>query len=235
VRPGAGAGGGDGGGHPARFAAVMPGQVVRVRMKNLRCHRNAEVSFEPHLNFIVGSNGSGKSTILTAIRLAMGMEISRDKETGVSQSVISAGSDGEAVVEVTFSNTGTGSLPQDRFGPMFMVRRTMSLVPGDGHKVTDKYSVWRCTGRGQPLEDLKIPRREMVTFFAELHMWHDNPVTILTQETGKLFFSSQPARQYEFFMQATGLQRQFEVRECVCRCACWLPIAQSPSTFLPRC
>lgn len=52
--------------------ALQAGQVLRVFMKNLRCHKFMEVRPITRVNFVTGANGSGKSTILTAIRLALG-------------------------------------------------------------------------------------------------------------------------------------------------------------------
>ncbi|GBL76156.1 Structural maintenance of chromosomes protein 6 [Araneus ventricosus] len=48
------------------------GVIESVTVQNFMCHENLTLNFEPHMNFIIGQNGSGKSAILTAIILALG-------------------------------------------------------------------------------------------------------------------------------------------------------------------
>ena len=57
-------------------------------MKNIRCHANVTVELNPRLNFITGDNGSGKSSILTAIRLALGMRV--DKSSARADAAVGA-------------------------------------------------------------------------------------------------------------------------------------------------
>ena len=47
---------------------------MRVKMLNLRTHRSMELHLSDRVNFIVGTNGSGKSTVLLAIALALGAD-----------------------------------------------------------------------------------------------------------------------------------------------------------------
>lgn len=46
-------------------------QIVSVQLQNLRSYQDAMVEFVPGVNAIVGANGAGKSTILSAIGLAL--------------------------------------------------------------------------------------------------------------------------------------------------------------------
>jgi len=39
---------------------------------NRECHKRLEIDFGPHINFIIGHNGSGKSAILTALTVCLG-------------------------------------------------------------------------------------------------------------------------------------------------------------------
>ena len=41
--------------------------ISRLNLKNFRNYESAEVDFSPHINFIMGNNGSGKTNILEAI------------------------------------------------------------------------------------------------------------------------------------------------------------------------
>ena len=65
----------DGGGGRRMFNDTrMTGVILRVSMRNVRCHPALEVTLGPRINFLCGENGSGKSSVLTAILLALGGE-----------------------------------------------------------------------------------------------------------------------------------------------------------------
>lgn len=56
---------------PARQYAKA-GIVDRVVVRNFMCHKYLEVTLGPLVNFVVGSNGAGKSAILTALVVVFG-------------------------------------------------------------------------------------------------------------------------------------------------------------------
>ena len=56
---------------------LQPGTITRVKMLNLRCHQMVQLHLGARVNFITGNNGSGKSTVLTAIVLALGGDVKR--------------------------------------------------------------------------------------------------------------------------------------------------------------
>jgi chromosome segregation ATPase len=179
-------------------------------MKNIRCHKFMEVTFNDRINFIVGKNGSGKSSILTAIRLALGMPLpggttGGKKGSGVGgESIIRDGSDEEAIVEVEFSNTGEfGLLDTSVFGDYFMIRR--SLTRGESGRVVDKYDVFK-----NGVEKVKISKSGMVDLLRSKNVFATNPAMIMDQETGKLFFTGSARDQYKFFIEATCLQRNYD-------------------------
>lgn len=189
---------------PAATSALraVPGRVRRVEMKNLRCHRNAVTELHERVNFIIGANGSGKSSILTAIRLALGMQLPR---SGGADALISRDGDGTAVVNVDFSNEGEGHLDVRTFGRWFQVRRTMTRR-ADG-SMSDKYEVLR-----EGSEKVAVTKTEMLARFEDLHMWWDNPVLIMDQEASKKFFTGNSRTLFRMFADATGLSRDHEVR-----------------------
>ena len=44
-------------------------QLLELRIKDLRCIEQAELSFGPGINLITGANGAGKTSIIEAIHL----------------------------------------------------------------------------------------------------------------------------------------------------------------------
>ena len=99
---------------------MQPGIIKTVRMKNLRCHAGLEVELSDRVTFICGLNGSGKSSVLTAIMLALGHEPkkgSNSKDTTATryESVIKHGCD-NAIVEVDLRNEGEETVDQAKYG-----------------------------------------------------------------------------------------------------------------------
>jgi exonuclease SbcC len=42
-------------------------QFDRLRLRNVRCFRDAEIPLDPHVTIIIGANGSGKTTLIEAL------------------------------------------------------------------------------------------------------------------------------------------------------------------------
>uniref|UniRef100_A0A674IF41 Structural maintenance of chromosomes protein 5 n=1 Tax=Terrapene triunguis TaxID=2587831 RepID=A0A674IF41_9SAUR len=68
---GSGAAGPEGSGREQPQSPFVEGSIVRVTMENFLTYDNCEVSPGPHLNMIVGANGTGKSSIVCAICLGL--------------------------------------------------------------------------------------------------------------------------------------------------------------------
>ncbi|XP_034629986.1 structural maintenance of chromosomes protein 5 isoform X1 [Trachemys scripta elegans] len=68
---GTGAAGPEGSGREQPQSPFVEGSIVRVTMENFLTYDNCEVSPGPHLNMIVGANGTGKSSIVCAICLGL--------------------------------------------------------------------------------------------------------------------------------------------------------------------
>lgn len=45
------------------------GIIEEIYCENFMCHRRMQVALSPHINFITGENGSGKSAIIAAIQV----------------------------------------------------------------------------------------------------------------------------------------------------------------------
>lgn len=47
-------------------------RLKNIRLSNFRCYEDLEVNFDPYFNILLGINGTGKTAILEAIRIAIG-------------------------------------------------------------------------------------------------------------------------------------------------------------------
>uniref|UniRef100_A0A8C4WTA5 Structural maintenance of chromosomes protein 5 n=1 Tax=Gopherus evgoodei TaxID=1825980 RepID=A0A8C4WTA5_9SAUR len=68
---GSGAAGPEGSGRGQPQSRFVEGSIVKVTMENFLTYDNCEVCPGPHLNMIVGANGTGKSSIVCAICLGL--------------------------------------------------------------------------------------------------------------------------------------------------------------------
>jgi structural maintenance of chromosomes protein 5 len=53
------------------FYSYVPGSIVRVQLHNFLTYDHVEFRPGPHLNMIIGPNGTGKSSIACAIALGL--------------------------------------------------------------------------------------------------------------------------------------------------------------------
>jgi hypothetical protein len=48
------------------------GTIARIAVTNFMCHEKLEMKFEKRINYFTGSNGSGKSAMMTALVVGLG-------------------------------------------------------------------------------------------------------------------------------------------------------------------
>ena len=124
---------------------AKPGSLLRIKLKNIRNHSNLEVKFNHATNFITGLNGSGKSSILYGIKLALGWTPSKS-----DISIISSTSNGQASVELDIVNRGKscwkGPDPKSAAPSIIRVIRKMTRPMGDDSSrgtFTSKFEIWK--------------------------------------------------------------------------------------------
>lgn len=89
-------------------------KINKIFIKNFRCFDEISVDFDPHLNVFVGVNGSGKTTILSALRIAsgsffLGLNQQVEKQIGISDNdvrVVNYSSNFESKLPVTITTNG---------------------------------------------------------------------------------------------------------------------------------
>lgn len=55
----------------------LPGQLKSIRLENFMCHENFSMDFGPHVTFVNGTNGSGKSAVLQGLQFCLGMQAAK--------------------------------------------------------------------------------------------------------------------------------------------------------------
>ncbi|TDH65949.1 hypothetical protein CCR75_005443 [Bremia lactucae] len=174
------------------------GIVEEIYCENFMCHRKLRVALCPHVNFITGENGSGKSAIIAAIQICLGAS-ARSTHRGKSiKNLIRHGYDGNALVRITLRNDAVGS---DAFRPELYGRKIQieRLIRRDGsaeYRLKDE--------RGLLVSKLKTDLEAMLD---HLNIQTENPCAILDQENAKLFLKGNTHEKYKFFLQSTDLYK----------------------------
>ena len=179
--------------HDAAFEA---GQVMKVYVRDFMNHRAFEVNLGRKLNFITGANGAGKSAIVAALQLCLGVTARKTGRADSLASLIRHGSDGPAVLNVTLLNEGPDAFKPQEYGNRITVERTISRSGGGA------YALKAANGKKVTGE-----RRELEAMLRNFNIYCDNPCNVLTQEESKKFIQGKSEDKYSFFLKATGIDR----------------------------
>ncbi|GFY77841.1 structural maintenance of chromosomes protein 6 [Trichonephila inaurata madagascariensis] len=173
------------------------GLIESVSVQNFMCHDNLSLSLGPHMNFIIGQNGSGKSAILTAIILALGGKASTtDRYSNVKGFVKKGKNKGK--VEVVLRNTGILAYKPEEYGEKIIIVREFNREGTSSYKIKSE-SGTICS----------VHKKELENIVEAMDIPVDNPLCILTQANSKKFLISKearPERLFEFFYKGTGLE-----------------------------
>jgi chromosome segregation ATPase len=186
---------------PADHVDSEMGVIEEIYCENFMCHRKLRVTLSPHINFLTGENGSGKSAIIAAIQICLGAS-ARSTHRGRSiKNLIRHGFDGNAVVRLTLRNDAASSdaFRPDQFGGKIVVERVIHRDGSAEYRLKD--------AKGVVVSRLKADLDAMMD---HLNIQADNPCAVLDQENAKLFLKGNPQDKYRFFLQSTGL---FKMRE----------------------
>lgn len=171
---------------------LAAGYISQVTMMNFMCHGHLTVDLGPGMNFIIGQNGSGKSTVLTAISTCLGGKASNTQRASSLKSFVKEGQS-KAVVQVVFCNEGRGAYEFEKYGSSILIERSIIRDTGfSGYKIKDY--------KGKTISD---KRKELDRILEAYRIQIDNPFAILTQDTARTFLtaSSEKAK-YDYFRRA---------------------------------
>lgn len=180
----------------AMSRAADNGILESIHCVNFMCHESLHITLGPHLNFIVGENGSGKSAILTAITICLGGKASSTNRGGSLKAFIKEGQH-EAVVIVKIKNQGEDAYNPLLYGDTIIVERRFNRNGNNSFKIK--------SANEKVISTLKKEITNIVEYFS---LQVDNPLNVLSQDNARQFLNQSSAKQkYKFFVQGVQLQQ----------------------------
>ncbi|XP_074643898.1 structural maintenance of chromosomes protein 6-like isoform X2 [Tubulanus polymorphus] len=181
---------------PTMGSEAESGIIEQVRLKNFMCHDYLEFTFGPHVNFVVGRNGSGKSAVLTALVVGLGGKASATSRGSAVKGFIKFHKQ-MAEVTVKLRNRGPDAYKHGEYGDTISVERRFNT---DG---SSQYKIRSYDGR-----IISNKREELTHILDQFNIQVENPVAVLNQETSRNFLhNSNPNQKYKFFLKATQLEQ----------------------------
>ncbi|TIA56811.1 DNA repair protein [Aureobasidium pullulans] len=175
--------------------AAEQGIIEAVYMENFMCHSKLRIQLGPLINFIIGHNGSGKSAILTALTICLGVKAAQTNRGGSLKNFIKSGEE-NAYVAVKIKNQGDMAYKPHDYGKSIIVERHFSQT-GSGFKIKNS--------EGRTMSTKRAELENIVDFFA---LQLDNPMNVLSQDKAREFLSgSSPLDKYKFFIRGTQLEQ----------------------------
>ncbi|CAL5228582.1 g11742 [Coccomyxa viridis] len=173
------------------------GQIKSVHAVDFMCHKNFEVEFGPHLNFISGENGSGKSAALQCLQVCLGVQARLTGRAKTGKELINDNS-AVATAKVVLWNTGDEAYQPDEYGPTITFARKIRRSGGSEYFLGEH----GCKGLGHPAKKVEID-----AILEHFNIDAANPIICLTQDHARAFAGSQSdEHKYELYMKATGFE-----------------------------
>ncbi|NXT85516.1 SMC6 protein, partial [Zapornia atra] len=176
------------------------GIIESIQLKNFMCHSMlGPFQFGSNLNFVVGNNGSGKSSVLTALIVGLGGKATATNR-GSSLKMFVRDGETSADISITLRNQGRDAFKPELYGSSIIVNQRINL---DGNRS------YRLKSKSGNLISSK--KEELIGILDHFNIQVDNPVSVLTQEMSKHFLQSKnEGDKYKFFLKATQLEQMKE-------------------------
>uniref|UniRef100_A0A8C5X0B9 Structural maintenance of chromosomes protein 6 n=1 Tax=Malurus cyaneus samueli TaxID=2593467 RepID=A0A8C5X0B9_9PASS len=164
------------------------------------CHSNlGPFEFGSNLNFIVGTNGSGKSSVLTALIVGLGGKATATNRGSSLKMFIQKG-ETSADISITLRNQGGEAFKPELYGTSITVNQHINQ---DGSRT--------CKLKSKSGTIISSKKEELIGILDHFNIQVDNPVSVLTQEMSKQFLQTKnEGDKYKFFMKATQLEQMKE-------------------------
>ncbi|XP_071404409.1 structural maintenance of chromosomes protein 6 [Pithys albifrons albifrons] len=192
-------------GASSQLSASEVGIIESIQLKNFMCHSNlGPFQFGSNINFIVGSNGSGKSSILTALIVGLGGKATATNR-GSSLKMFIRDGETSADISITLRNQGRDAFRPESYGNSIIVNQHINQDGSRSYKLKNKSG-----------NIVSTKKEELLRILDHFNIQVDNPVSILTQEMSKQFLQTKSeSDKYKFFMKATQLEQMKEDYSCI--------------------
>ncbi|KFQ63393.1 Structural maintenance of chromosomes protein 6, partial [Pelecanus crispus] len=176
------------------------GIIESIQLKNFMCHTMlGPFQFGSNLNFVVGNNGSGKSSVLTALIVGLGGKATATNR-GSSLKMFVRDGETSADISITLRNQGRDAFKPEVYGSSIIVNQRINLDGSRSYKLKSKSGTL-----------ISSKKEELIGILDHFNIQVDNPVSVLTQEMSKHFLQSKnEGDKYKFFMKATQLEQMKE-------------------------
>ncbi|NXY84808.1 SMC6 protein, partial [Alcedo cyanopectus] len=176
------------------------GIIESIQLKNFMCHSMlGPFQFGSNLNFVIGNNGSGKSSVLTALIVGLGGKATATNR-GSSLKMFVRDGETSADISITLRNRGRDAFKPEVYGSSIIVNQHINLDGGRSYRLKSKSGTV-----------ISSKKEELLGILDHFNIQVDNPVSVLTQEMSKHFLQSKnEGDKYKFFMKATQLEQMKE-------------------------
>ena len=112
------------------------GVILEIMLTNFMNHSHLKLELDPHVNFIVGKNGSGKSAIVASLVAGFGVKAkSTGRNTNTTKSLIRHGQP-EATIEIHIANGGADHFHADEFGATIIVETKLTRIGSTTYRLS---------------------------------------------------------------------------------------------------
>lgn len=141
------------------------GSIVRIKLENFMTYKQLEIFLGPHLNMVLGPNGTGKSAVVCSIIVGLAGEVSL---TGRANSVTDLVRNGQRIckTEIELFNAK---------GSNFIVERKITITKKTEHAMEHK-NEWKLNGK-------IVKKSEVKQFIDHLNIKVDNLCQFLPQDS----------------------------------------------------
>uniref|UniRef100_A0A674GCU9 Structural maintenance of chromosomes protein 6 n=1 Tax=Taeniopygia guttata TaxID=59729 RepID=A0A674GCU9_TAEGU len=185
---------------PSQLPDGEVGIIESIQLKNFMCHSNlGPFQFGSNLNFVIGTNGSGKSSVLTALIVGLGGKATATNRGSSLKMFIQKG-ETSADISITLRNQGRDAFKPELYGTSITVNQHINQ---DGSRT--------CKLKSKSGTIISSKKEELIGMLDHFNIQVDNPVSVLTQEMSKQFLQTKnEGDKYKFFLKATQLEQMKE-------------------------
>ncbi len=194
--------------------AITPSPMVfhRIRLVNFVIHRDTTIQLDTTpITFITGSNGSGKTLILDALLLAIGVDSKRANRQRNSTFIGPFGKTAEILLELNnFRINGERIIrsPDSELNRLLNNEQVNVRV-----RILSSNRITFWINDKRTIDNRRITRQDIRQIFHGAGIWGDNPLAVTEAETLDQFASQTPRKKFETFLYETGLKEWMEKLE----------------------